>query len=302
MNLILSFIGKLPDYIIDCIYQIRLFYKGEIYLILDDYKSIHLNEINIHNIKFITYDTVNNNSSKILMQYANKFAIMEKLNDRKFLFFRAFERMFLVNELINKYELTDNIFMEIDNLIYDNPEKWIKEFSKKELAFMCNDNTTCSTCLMYIKNKNSMKPILDYMIYYTSAFPEDAWNSEMGTFKKFNNLNSDYSYIIPTLFKDTKNNVYEKIYENYTNTIFDPLSYGTYLLGMDVFHTAGVIVTGKSIDHYYVICNRYKIEWKITEDGYKKPFILDENDNEWKLINNLHVHSKDLKSGLSKDI
>ena len=42
MNLILSFIGKLPDYIVDCIYQIRIFYKGNIYLILYKIRNLTL--------------------------------------------------------------------------------------------------------------------------------------------------------------------------------------------------------------------------------------------------------------------
>ena len=299
MNLILSFIGKLPDYIVDCIYQIRLFYKGDIYLILDDYKSMHLNEINKHNIKFITYDTVNNNSSKILMQYANKFAIMDNLNDRKFLFFRAFERMFLANELINIHNLTDNIFMEIDNLIYDNPEKWINEFSKKELAYMFNEAETCSSGIMYIKNKNSMQPLLNSMIEFIKNIT-NYWVSEMGALYDFYKSNQNYIYIMPSLYNDTKNDVDNRIYENYKNTIFDPASYGQYLLGLDTVHTNGNIVKGTSFDHHKIVCKRYKIDWQTKEDdGLKKPYIFNENTNEWILINNLHVHSKDLKSGLS---
>ena len=300
MNFILSFVGPLPDYLIDCIYQIRLYYNGDLYLILDDYSSNLLDElVNKYNVKLIKYDDVNSDSKERLIKYANKFMPTPAVNGRPHLFFKSYERMFLVNELINKYNLTDNIFMEIDNLIYNNPEKWINEFSKKELAFMYNDKIKCSTCLMYIKNKNSMKPVLDYMVYYIET-EDDAWVSEMGVFQKFYESNQNYNYIMPTLYKDTKyDDINEKIYENFNNDIFDPLSYGQYLLGLDVFHTAGVIITGKNLEHYYVVCDRYNLEWKITENGFKKPFILDENTNEWILINNLHVHSKDLKSGLS---
>lgn len=300
MNFILSFIGPLPDYLIDCVYQIRLYYNGELYLIFDDYSSNLLNELAYkYNVKLIKYDDVNNDSKERLIKHADKFMPTPAVNGRPHLFFKSYERMFLVNELINKYDLTDNIFMEIDNLIYNNPEKWINEFSKKEIAFMCNEINKCSTGIMYIKNKNSMKPVLDYMVYYIET-ENDEWVSEMGAFQKFYELNKNYCYIMPTLFKDTKNNIYDKIYENYNNDIFDSASYGQYLLGLDIFHTGGVIVTGKSLEHQFVVCNRYNIEWKITKDGNKKPFILDYNTNEWVLINNLHVHSKDLKSGLSK--
>jgi len=299
MNLILSFVGKLPEYIIDCIYQIRLYYTGTLYLIYDDYSSSLLNEINKFNVILIKYDDVNSDSKERLLKYANKFIETPGLEGRPKLFLTSFERMFLVNELIIKYDLTDNIFMEIDNLIYNNPEKWIEEFSKKEVAYMFHYKEHCSTGILYIKSKTSMKPILDYMIKYIET-ENDAWVSEMKAFYKFEKSNENYSYIMPSLFEDKKNNIIEKkIYENYSNHVFDPASYGQFLLGFDIFHTAGVIVTGKSNEAFYIVNNRYKIEWQTATDGYKKPYILDENKNEWILINNLHVHSKDLKSGLS---
>ena len=39
MNIIYSFIGKLPNYIIDSIYQCRLYFNDNIYLITDDLNS-----------------------------------------------------------------------------------------------------------------------------------------------------------------------------------------------------------------------------------------------------------------------
>jgi hypothetical protein len=41
-------------------------------------------------------------------------------------------------------------------------------------------------------------------------------------------------------------------------------------------------------------------DWKIDNEGRKKPYVW--NGEKWLLINNLHVHSKDLESGLSKKI
>jgi len=301
MNFILSFVGKLPEYIIDCIYQIRLYYTGTLYLIYNDYSSSLLNEIINFNVILIKYDDVNSDSNERLLKHSGKFMQTPALEGRPELFRLSYERMFLVNELINKYDLTDNIFMEIDNLIYNNPETWIGEFSKKELAFMVDCEPRCSTGLMYIKSKTSMQPVLDYMIKYLET-ENDAWVSEMRVFKFFNNANENYSYMMPTLFEDKKHtNVIEKNYENYSNQIFDPASYGQFLLGFDIFHTNGKIVLGQSNPDYYIVADRYKIKWKTDTDGYKKPYILDDNKNEWILINNLHVHSKDLKSGLSDE-
>ena len=43
-----------------------------------------------------------------------------------------------------------------------------------------------------------------------------------------------------------------------------------------------------------------KFEWKNDEEGRRIPYIYD--GTKWLRINNLHIHSKDLKSGLSKQM
>ena len=110
MNFILSFIGILPNYLIDCVYQIRLYYDGDLYLIFDDYSSNLISElVDKYNVKLIKYDDVNSDSKERLIKYKNKFIPSPALEGRPYLFFTSFERMFLVNELINKYDLTDKI-------------------------------------------------------------------------------------------------------------------------------------------------------------------------------------------------
>ena len=39
MFVVLSFIGTLPNYVVDCVHQIRCFFQGDIYLILNDLNS-----------------------------------------------------------------------------------------------------------------------------------------------------------------------------------------------------------------------------------------------------------------------
>ena len=58
MNIILSFIGTLPNYTIDCIHQIRLFYDGPLYLILDDYNSQFIDKLKSFQVNLIDYNTV----------------------------------------------------------------------------------------------------------------------------------------------------------------------------------------------------------------------------------------------------
>jgi len=304
MNILLSFIGKLPDYTIECIYQIRLYYNGDIYLIYDDYNCIFIDKLLEYKIKLINYEHVNKHE---LDNYINKFTYVHGLFGRELLFYRSYERMFLANNLIEKLSLKDTIFMEIDNLLYDNPENWIEEFSVKGIAYMSCSNTNYSSGIMYIKNNNSIKELTNYLLK-TLINNSSEFISEMTVLKKYYEDYPEKIYMMPILYNDIKNNINIDTYKNYKDHLYDPASYGQYLLGFDAFHTNGKIIKGKSIEENnhlvstnYIVYNRYKIEFK-TINGYKKPYILNENINEWILIRNLHVHSKDLISGLSKDI
>ena len=55
-SIVLSFIGKLPDYTVDCIHQIRLYTDVKIYIIQNDISLSLLEAINKYpNIEFIKY-------------------------------------------------------------------------------------------------------------------------------------------------------------------------------------------------------------------------------------------------------
>jgi len=302
MNIILSFIGILPSYIIDCVYQIRLYTNNDIYLILNDYDSIYNKDlVDKYNVKLIKYEDVYDNEFiETMNSNIKSFWYLEWNKGRELLFVRSIERFYLVNKLITKYNLNHNLFMEIDILIYDDPDKWINGFSKKDIGYMSHSIDHSNSGIFYIKEKNSLNNLLDYMLNYVKiAKYKDCPNEMKALFEYYSN-NPDNIQMFPLIFKNT--NVPKITYENYddyNNTIFDGAAAGIYLLGEDAIHNNGVIVYNKSFDHFFIKANNYKYKWD-TIDGLKKPYIFNTETNEWILINNLHVHSKDLKNGLSK--
>ena len=58
MIVCLTFIGKLPNYIVESIHQIRCYYNDEIYLIINDFNSKYLEYINNYNVTLINYNDV----------------------------------------------------------------------------------------------------------------------------------------------------------------------------------------------------------------------------------------------------
>lgn len=296
MFIALSFVGRLPSYIVESVYQIRLYFTGSIYLIIDDIKSIYLAKL--ENVIIINYNDVRSQEfiNTIKSNY-NKFYICHKLKDRKQLFIRSFERFFLVSNLMKRDNLSDCLFLELDNLIYRNPNDWLEEFSKYELCYLFDNYDRCSAGLMYIKSPTSLDGFLNYSISYIKSSTE--FLNEMTCLYRYYIVNKDSSniMILPTYWKDES--IPEIASMNFGKVgLYDALGIGIYLLGMDVFHTNNKLVKGCNNKWGAIHYTKNTFKWEKDVDGLNKPYIL--HGNTWILINNLHVHSKNLKEGLSK--
>jgi hypothetical protein len=304
MNIVLSFIGKLPGYIVECIHQIRCYYKDDVYIIIDDLSSDYLKMIDKYDVNIIDYESVK--SKRMVDTYirnSTKFDLVRGLTGREQLFLRSIERFFLLQNLMSQKDLQNVLFLEIDNLIYDNPYVWLPEFSKHELCYMYDDVDRCSTGLMYVKSYQSLKPLLEHIVEYIED-TNTTYISEMyATYQYFNNKykknQEDPSVqLLPTIWNIENINSFAHMnYGKYGDTVFDALAIGCYLLGCDTFHTRGQIILHQKAKWCDIDYTKYSLTWKSDYLGRKKPYIW--NGEKWLLINNLHVHSKDLKSGLS---
>ncbi len=290
MIIIYSFIGKLPNYILDTVYQTRLFFDGEIYLILDDLNNPHLEKLKEFNVKLINYgDVIDKEFLEICKKRGNKIAVINGLGHRKLLFLRSMERFFLLQNLMVKETLENILFLELDNLIYDDPNKWDEELKKQEFTFMYDNKNRISTGLIYIKNLDSIKIITNNLKTYVKE--EQGFISEMGG----NWLVKDQAYFLPCHWKDVKYN--ELAYQNYSNfgkSVFDPSSIGWYFFGADPFHRN----RNKKNPWGEIDYTKYKYEWIQDEKGRKRPYFIVKDEKI--LINNLHMYCKNLKLGLSK--
>jgi len=300
MFVALSFIGKLPSYIVESIHQIRCFFNGDIYLIVDDIQSPYLEDLTKYSIYTIPYVMViNSQFVDVVNKNIHKFCIIENLKGREQLFIRSFERFFLLQNLMLQQNIEDCLFLELDNLIYDDPNKWITEFSKHELCYMYDHDNRCSSGLMYVKKASSLDKFLEFILHFISTSNE--FLTEMTALYRYYDYNKSSIQILPTYWnKDTIPNMAKMNYGNYGDTIFDALAIGCFLLGLDPYHTDGKIETGRKAEWCAIDYTKDIFEWKIDDQGRRIPYIFDGTN--WLRINNLHVHSKDLKSGLSKEM
>ncbi len=301
MNIIYHFIGKLPEYTIDTIYQTRLFYNGPIYLITNDKESDIISKIIKYNVTIIEYKDVESPEfNEIYNKNKNKFMICDGLTGREKLFIYTFERYLLLFNLMTKNKLTNVLFMELDNLIYDDPNKWMEMFSRKEIAYMYDNEYRCGAGICYIKNNMNLLRLNMFLLKYIED-PNNQYVHEMKALHDFWNINKDKVQLLPTHWKhELVPYMFHDNYDKYNDTLFDVAGMGIYLGGLDPHHTNGEIKKGSRALWSYIDYTYYKYEWKRDEEGRNIPYIWNITENKWNKINNLHIHSKVLKDFLSK--
>ena len=299
MNIVLSFIGKCPKYIIDSVHQIRCFTNSSIYLIMDDIQSPFISSLLKYNVNIIDYnDVVDKHFLTVVNNNFNKFLIIHDLNERSHLFIRAFERFFLLHNLMKINSLENCFFMEVDNLIYDDPNKWLENFSKNDLCYMYDNTDHYSSGIMYIKQSDSLTQLLNYFINYITTSNE--FMSEMTCLSRYYETQTNNIQLLPIYWKDE--NICDRAYNNfdiYNNSIFDAAAIGIFLLGEHPFHNNGQLILGKKHTHSAVDYTEQLFKWEKDEHGRNKPYIWNDSSEKWLLINNLHVQSKELHAGLS---
>ena len=300
MNIVYAFVGVLPSYCIDTVFQTRLFYDGPIYFILNDYQSIFIPILKQYNVIIINYDTVlDNDFNNLVEKSKNRFCIVPNLTGRERLFIHSFERFYILHNLMKQNSLRDVFFMELDNLIYDDPINWLKTFAKKDMAYMFDNYDRSSSGIAYIKNTDILKEFMKFSNTY--ILTDTGFINEMTSLFRFWELNKESVQLLPTLWPDV--NYPTMTYETfplYNNSIFDALSIGIYIAGADATQIGGVIVKGQRSTWGLVDYTKYVYKWKKDSQQRNTPFIF--TGDHWLKVNNLHVHSKDLRPYLSKNL
>ena len=312
MFVALSFIGKLPEYILDCVHQIRLFFDGEIVLIIDDLQSPFIKDLTQkYKVTIVNYNEVY--SSEFFQCYQKnkqKFHVCGWLNGRELLFIRCFERFFLLGNAMKKHNLTDCFFMELDNLIYDDPRVWLDEFKKWNMCFMFDNYDRAASGVMYIKDSQSMDGLLEYLIEFINIWEKDTeiWLSEMVMLYGYYLSTSEYNVqFLPTFWSEklcfshsghqrwspnttnsegcfapdrvwseseahNNESLPSANFDKYNNTIFDAAAIGVMLYGSDTGdkYNPGEIGTKNKLS--LIDYTPYKLVWKMDEKNRNIPY------------------------------
>ena len=303
MILAYCFIGPLPDYAIDTIRQTRLFYKGDIYFIVSDLMSSHISTLqSVYHVTIVPYEPlIDEEFNQCVQQYVHKFTIVEGAKGRERLFIYAFERFVVLRQLMVQQHLANVFFMELDNLIYDDPVKWEESFCRSEMAFMFDNYDRCASGICFIKNVEILSEFRTCcMEYIIQTDITKQFMTEMQALDQFWKINPHKVQILPTHWpaEHVPPMTYEH-YGHYQESIFDSAGLGIYFGGVDTLHTGGLVMTGLRAPWSAIDYTPNHFEWKTDEENRLIPYVV--REGQWIRINNLHIHSKQLRPHLSRE-
>jgi hypothetical protein len=218
---------------------------------------------------------------------------VESLKGREKLFIYAFERFYLLHNLMKERQLNNVFFMEVDNLVYDDPHTWLNGFTANDMSYMYDNRDRGASGICFLQTTDTLKRFIDYC----SSFIEfsDEFLDEMTALYRFWNANKSHVGMLPIHWpEDSIPYMASDNFALYKDSIFDAASLGIFIGGMDPHHTGGVIKKGLKGRWSHLDYTKYKYKWEKDEKGYNIPYVLGPGEK-WLRINNLHIHSKDLK-------
>lgn len=295
MNVVYSFIGVMPPYVIESVKQLRLFYDGPVYIIYSDMSESIKRQLDEFKVVFVSFETVASERFNSIFKQSD-FSTVAGLKERSLLFMRSYERFYLLDELIKLYNLQYVWFMELDILMYVSPNEFLPALNSKPCAYSYHRKGSFNAGIFYVKDSESLQPILDTFDTFNGGF-----RSEMVALDShFHKESTDT--LFPLINPCSENPLYWKDYKEFSGYLFDGAILGIYYFGLDTYHTNGKIVTRNTSvyslkDKFLNIWKHGNLEWTKTEKGYMPYFKLT-NGSELRIAN-LHIHSKDLSSAVS---
>lgn len=261
--------------------------------IIDNIKQLLLLDLNVHvitNEKFFNkLDMFGNNIKKInsdvlvLNKYFDNNSKLDK-SWRDGFWHNTSKRFFLIYEYIKINNITNVFHIENDVLLYS---KLNYKFDNK-LYLVMDSKDRCIPSIIYIPSHVFLKSLIKNYKFNLN---------DMKNLAYFYNNNKNIIKTFPIINDTTNMGIYSENYNEF-KSIFDGCAIGQYLGGIDPRNksgdTSGFIneCTGGEKNNPKITFDKYIFKW-LKKDKYYFPYII--IDNNYILINNLHIHCKNLK-------
>lgn len=306
VSLVLIHLGaELPSYLTPCIEQARLFNPDiPIYLVAGERALAHTPKT-LPVIR-VTVESLSKSSSHQIFLRRNRL-------DKNFLkgfWFYTTERFFYLYEVMKKFELKDVFHIENDVLIYLDLKTALPIFQKNYsnmIAATFDNDERCIAGFLYISNLEPIKTFTSFIANQIHLGGNDM--KLLSQFKNayFQTAIDHLPILMPEYAQDRmleslshhRTDTPERFFNHFEDfqSIFDAAALGQYLGGVDPFHKSKSTI-GFINESALFNASDFQFEWIRDDRGRAIPYAL-YKDQKYK-INNLHIHSKNLKAFLSE--
>tara|TARA_B100001063_G_scaffold218766_1_gene222369 strand:+ start:58 stop:927 length:870 start_codon:yes stop_codon:yes gene_type:complete len=284
MNFVLVALGKIPGYLNDCISQIKKTQKKSKIFLLVNKDSGYVNK----NCKIIFVENLIKSNEHVAFIKKSKLA---KDSYRDFFWKHSIERLYYIDNFLNKTNLKNIFHIENDVLLFQNLSLLLSKIKNHNFACVRDGINRVIGSLIYIKNKKVSKKIVQISNKYLNQ--NDMKILSHLDNKIANSINLPLGEDLNFIRKSKNYKTIKKI-----PFIFDAAAIGQYIDGPHRRKFINRILPGiKSFfeknDGFINTETNLKIfNWKIKWKN-KRPY----KEENFKLIPiaNLHIHSKNLK-------
>ena len=268
----------IPQHLRDCVTKIKQYSNIPIYLLTDSNDGIDgVETCNIN--QYSDFNWLNG------LEYFNGYDLPQMWKTSCY-------RLFYIKKLMEEKNLSQVLHFDNDVLLYESPETIIQKISEKydNFAITAHTNNEVVFGMSYIRNADSIKPLIDYLQnqltinFSTLKNKYDGFPNEMRLISAYQGWQP-----LPILPSGLTEYRYTNNYEHF-NSVFDPSSYGQHIGGTWAEKRPGWFGTHQEIGKF-IGNGKIKV---IFEN--RNPYLIYEG-NRIK-INNLHIHSKNTGSFL----
>ena len=284
MNFVLVALGKIPEYLNDCIYQIKKTQKKSKIFLLINKDSEYKNK----NCKIIFVEKLKKSKEHNLFIKKSRLA---KDSYRNFFWKYSIERLYYIDNFLNKENLNNVFHIENDVLLFQDLRLIFNKIKSYNFASVRDGVNRVIGSVIFIKNKRISKKVVQISNKYLNQN-----DMKILSHLDYKIANSIYLPIGEDLNFIKKSKNYKTIQK--IPFIFDAAAIGQYIDGPHRKKLINRIIPGvKSLfntnDGFVNAETNLKIfNWKIKWKN-KKPY--KEENNKLIPIANLHIHSKNLK-------
>ena len=291
---------KIPDYLFDAVCQARLFNEYADIMVIAEQEAIDQSNdllFNKHKITLVPCESLVRTDAH---KKFNQETALSKISREGF-WYKTTERFFYLDECIRQYELSEVFHMEYDNMLYVDLEELLPIFgSYPGIAATFDSDERCIPGFIYIAHVGAIEKLINFIAEKATEGLNDM--QVIALFKQQSAKEIDsLPIIMPEYIKQyglcnelghsTKSPKDYAQYIDLFDSIFDGAAIGQYLGGIDPLN--GPSSAGFVNETCLFNASKLTYSWHKDTQGRKVPFAS--CGEKIYRINNLHVHSKNLK-------